>query len=53
MPKPWLSYWYICFKCDASIEVVSKQEPKRSPTCTCGAKKRNIHLCQTSEHVIR
>jgi len=45
----WKSYWYVCHKCDASIEVVSKVEPVRSPSCPCGSRIWNISLCQVRE----
>ena len=45
----WKSYWYICHKCDASIEVVSKVESKKYPSCPCGARSKKMTLCQMRE----
>ncbi len=45
----WKSYWYVCHKCDSSIEVVSKVESKRYPSCPCGARSKKMTLYQTKE----
>jgi predicted nucleic acid-binding Zn ribbon protein len=47
----WLKYWYVCTKCDASIEIVSKVKPMATPSCSCGTAKKRIVLCQISADI--
>lgn len=45
MSSAWWKYWYVCTRCDASIEIASKRKPKVEPTCNCGG--TNVILCHT------
>ena len=44
MTREWVSYWYVCTSCDASIEVVTRRTKNRAPQCTC--KHSHVVLCQ-------
>jgi predicted RNA-binding Zn-ribbon protein involved in translation (DUF1610 family) len=46
LTKEWVSYWYVCTSCDASIEIVTRRTKNRAPRCTC--KHSHVVLCQKS-----
>jgi hypothetical protein len=46
LTREWVSYWYVCTSCDASIEIVTRRTKNRAPQCTC--KHSHVVLCQQS-----
>lgn len=36
----WKVYYYVCSRCDASIEITSRVSPERTPSCSCKARTR-------------